>query len=159
MLYDRYLHMVFGLCMKYFKDRDVSKDATMDIYELLVKKLANHEVQHFKSWLYMVSKNHCLMILRKNTPEIKNGDFFMENELPVHPVEEQSLEQDLSALEDCINTLKTEQQLCVREFYLEQKSYQEIASAHALEMMKVKSHIQNGKRNLKICIESKHVSA
>lgn len=159
MLYDRYLHMVYGLCLKYLKDRDASKDAAMDLYEVLVKKLTTQDVTHFKGWLYMVAKNHCLMILRKAGPEIKNGEIFMESAENLHPVEEPSMEHDLTALEDCISSLKDEQQRCVRAFYLQQKSYQEIATAHTLELMKVKSHIQNGKRNLKICLESKHVRA
>ncbi|MFY0599393.1 MAG: sigma-70 family RNA polymerase sigma factor [Cyclobacteriaceae bacterium] len=156
-LYDRYLHLVYGLCLKYLKSRDASQDAAMDIYEILVNKLTNQEVTYFKSWLYMVCKNHCLMILRKTKKEISFEETFMESESSMHHYEEVSLEDDLSALEQCIDRLKDDQKHCVKLFYLEKKSYEHIASSCKQEVKKVKSYIQNGKRNLKICLEGKNV--
>jgi RNA polymerase sigma factor (sigma-70 family) len=156
-LYDRYLHLVYGLCLKYLKSRDASQDAVMDIYEILATKLKTQEVSYFKSWLYMVSKNHCLMILRKPRTTKVLVDENMESEYVLHPNEEDSLEDDLLALEDCIEQLKEDQKQCVRMFYLDRKSYDEIAGLSDHKLEKVKSYIQNGKRNLKICLEGKHV--
>ena len=150
-LYDRYLHLVYGLCLKYLKDRESSQDAVMDIYEILASKLRVHEVAHFKSWLYIVSKNHCLMKLRKVNPET-NEVMLMESEAALHHNEDNPLEENLEALEECMETLKKEQEQCVRLFYLERKSYEEIAQTGKYPLKSVKSHIQNGKRNLKICL-------
>ena len=156
-LFNQYMHLVYGLCLKYLKDRERSQDAVMDIYESISKKLLTLEVTHFKSWLYMVSKNHCLMILRKNNPEI-NAEIFMESPDAVHLKEEKiDLEKDLTSLEECINELKEEQRRCVEKFFLEKKSYQLINQETKIDLKKVKSHIQNGKRNLKICLEGKNV--
>ncbi|MEO9477000.1 MAG: sigma-70 family RNA polymerase sigma factor [Cyclobacteriaceae bacterium] len=157
LLYERYLHLVYGLCLKYLKSREASQDATMDIYEILAVKLKKQDVEFFKSWLYMVSKNHCLMILRKSNPETKLDEKFMESDVLMHPMGEDNLESDLMALEDCIDRLRDDQKLCVQLFYLERKSYQEIAGKRKMELKKVKSFIQNGKRNLKICLEGKDV--
>lgn len=157
LLYDRYLHLVYGLCLKYLKDRDLAKDATMDIYEAISVKLAKHPVTYFKSWLYMVSKNHCLMKLRKVNLEISD-DIFMESEPQEHPNEGTTLDENLDALEHCMEKLKQEQERCIRLFYLEGKSYQEVAGLENLGLNEVKSHIQNAKRNLKLCME-KHVEA
>ena len=156
-LYDRYLHLVYGLCLKYLKDRDASQDAVMDIYELIAQKLKTQEVTHFKSWLYIVSKNHCLMQLRKANPEMKMEDHFMELAESAHHNDEPNAETDYQALEKCIDQLKDEQKHCVNEFYLQQRSYQEIAESAKLDLKKVKSYIQNGKRNLKICLEEQNV--
>lgn len=151
------MHLVYGLCLKYLKDRDASQDAVMDIYETVSSKLKTMEVSHFKSWLYMVSKNHCLMILRKNNPEV-NSEFFMESQDAMHLKEEKiALENDLEALDECIEALKEEQKDCVKLFFIEKNSYQEVTDQTGIELKKVKSHIQNGKRNLKICLESKNV--
>lgn len=140
------------------KNREESQDAVMDIYETISQKLLVAEVQHFKSWLYMVSKNHCLMILRKNNPEI-NATVFMESPDVSHLKEEKlNLEKDLSALELCIEELKAEQKECVELFFLQKNSYQQVVEKTNIELKKVKSHIQNGKRNLKLCLESKNVS-
>ncbi len=152
------MHLVYGLCLKYFKNRDDSQDATMAIYEDISIKLLTTEVQHFKSWLYMVAKNHCLMELRKKNPEIHN-DIFMESTEAVHLNDDKiELERDLEALEDCIEQLKLDQKDCVKRFFLEKKSYQQVNEETGIDLKKVKSHIQNGKRNLKMCLESKNVS-
>lgn len=151
------MHLVYGLCLKYLKDREDAQDAVMAIYEHVSKKLLTSEVTHFKSWLYMVSKNHCLMELRKKDPEV-HTEIFMESDDSVHlKKEKEKLEDDLEALEACIEELKTEQKSCVKHFFLERLSYDQITIKTGIDLKKVKSHIQNGKRNLKICLESKHV--
>ncbi len=155
-LFTRYTELVYGLCLKYLEDRAESQDAVMNIFEKLIEKLKTEEVQYFKSWLYMVSKNHCLMILRKNKPEIRDG--FMEMTIAAHPISEnEDIESDLVALEDCVNTLKKDQQACVRLFYLKKMSYQQVCEETKFDLKSVKSFIQNGKRNLKICLEGKNV--
>lgn len=106
----------------------------------------------------MVSKNHCLMELRKSNPE-KNSHFFMESEDIVHLInEEDELDEKLDALEECIEELKSDQKDCVKLFFMEKKSYNEVNELTGIDLKKVKSHIQNGKRNLKICLENKNVS-
>ncbi len=157
-LFNSYMHLVYGLCLKYLKNRDDSQDAAMAIYEQISKKLLTTEVQHFKSWLYMVSKNHCLMELRKKNHEV-HGEIFMESTEAVHLNNEKvELEKDIEALEACIEELKVDQKECVKLFFLEKKSYQQVNEETGIDLKKVKSHIQNGKRNLKMCLESKNVS-
>ncbi len=157
-LYNRYMHLVYGLCLKYLKNREESQDAVMTIYEHISQKLLTSEVKHFKSWLYMVSKNHCLMELRKKNPEV-HADLFMESTEVMHLNDDkEALEKDLEALETCIEELKTEQKKCVKLFFLEKKSYHQVNEQTGIDLKKVKSHIQNGKRNLKMCLENKNVS-
>ena len=155
-VFTRYTDLVYGLCLKYLKDRAESQDAVMNIFEKLIEKLKTEEIEHFKSWLYMVSKNHCLMILRKNNPETRND--FMEMSITAHPIDEpEEMESDLETLEDCISSLKNDQEACVRLFYLKKMSYQQVCEETKFDLKSVKSFIQNGKRNLKICLESKNV--
>lgn len=155
-LYSRYTGLVYGVCLKYLKDREESKDAVMQIFEKLVGTLREHAVTHFKSWLYVTARNHCLMQLRarkgKYFEEISPG--LMETEPSAHPEEGPETEANLSKLEDCIQKLAPEQQACVSLFYLQQKCYKEVVSLTGYDDNKVKSYIQNGKRNLKICMES-----
>lgn len=157
-LFKNYMHLVYGVCLKYLKNREESQDAVMQIFEKLIEQLKNHEVANFKSWLYVLSKNHCLMKLRskqyqheKHAQEL--SDINMENGMLLHHNDEPALEDNLSQLEKCIEELQNEQKRCVQLFYLESKSYKEIETLTKFELKKVKSHIQNGKRNLKNCIE------
>jgi RNA polymerase sigma factor (sigma-70 family) len=154
-LYQPYMSMVYGICLKYLKDRDESKDAVMQIFEKLVDSLKAHDVLNFKSWLYVMAKNHCLMALRaqkgKKFEEI--SPFLMETDDVRHLEDEPEIESDLSKLEKCMGTLVDEQKHCVQLFYLEQKCYRDIAQLTGYDDNKVKSYIQNGKRNLKICME------
>jgi len=161
-LYDRYMHLVYGLCLKYLKDRDESKDSVMQIFEMLTDKVLEHEIRNFKSWLHVTARNHCLMKLR--TEKIrserlkkytKENEIFMESGLQSHPDDRVSVEQDVEALKKCIEQLKNEQRECISLFYLEEKCYKEITEITHLELKKVKSYLQNGRRNLKICLERK----
>jgi RNA polymerase sigma factor (sigma-70 family) len=161
-LYTRYAHLVLGLCIKYFEDVDVAKDATMSIFELLLHELKRHHIDHFKSWLYTVSKNYCLQELRKKKSRNKKEDLFkdflqdtMESELDMHPKEHKELL--LLRMEKLLPTLKNNQRLCLKMFYLEGKSYADISYELNFSLKEVKSHIQNGKRNLKIKMQEDDV--
>ena len=154
-LYEQYMPLVFGLCLKYFRDEEQSKDAVMQIFEELVKKLRVHEVANFKAWLYTLSRNHCLMVLRSSSKHemLSIDENFMENEAFVHLNLEDDTEEKLSIMAKCIEDLPSEQKVSINLFYMEQKCYKEVADQTGFELNKVKSYIQNGKRNLKICIE------
>jgi len=154
-LYSRYTSLVYGVCLKYLKDRDESKDAVMQIFERLLKSLLEHEVENFKSWLYTTTRNHCLMQLRsqKGKSRVDISQQVMEKSFELHLEEEPALELNLSKLEKCVEELAHHQKQCVRLFFLEERCYKQISELTQLELNQVKSYIQNGKRNLKICIE------
>ena len=159
-LYQRYMHLVYGVCLKYLKDREASQDATMQIFEKLIVEIPKREIGNFKPWLYVITKNHCLMQLRSEKARqagkekmIDNEIIFMESGHEMNLNNEMVIERDMDALKKCIEQLKDEQKECVKLFYLEEKCYQEIAESTSYELKKVKSYIQNGKRNLKICME------
>lgn len=153
-LYRRYGHLVMGTAMKYLKNQFDAEDLVMNLFEKLPGKLRSHNIQHFKSWLYMVTKNECLMLLRKKG----NATSEITRELEAREELEVTIqkEEQLSALEDAIEDLKEEQQSCIKLFYLESRSYQEISALLQLDLKKVKSAIQNGKRNLKLNLEGRN---
>lgn len=161
-LYSRYMHLVFGVGLKYLGNREDAQDSVIQIFEKLIIELPKHEVKNFKSWLYVLTKNHCFMALRsgkgekKRMEEWKSEQVFMESGEIMHPIdrEDDALKDALNA---CIEKLKIEQKSCVKLFYYEKQSYKEIAEKMQLEEKKVKSLLQNGKRNLKICLESNNV--
>ncbi len=155
-LYQPYMPLVYGVCLKYFKDEEDSKDAVMQIFEQLITKLKEHDVKNFKSWLYVLSRNFCLMELRKNQKNtfVNIDESFVETGPLLHHINsDEGKEAQLLALEKCIETLNQEQKLSVNLFYLQKKCYTEVAEHTGFEISKVKSYIQNGKRNLKICLE------
>lgn len=162
-LYSRYMHLVYGVSLKYLGSREDARDAVMQIFEKLITDLPGQEVRNFKSWLYVLTKNFCLMQIRSQ----KSADGrmegykieleFMESGQEMHPIdrEDHSVEK---ALKECIEQLKSEQKQCIELFYYQKLCYQEIAESLGLTEKKVKSYLQNGKRNLKICLEGTYVS-
>ncbi|QQS50412.1 MAG: sigma-70 family RNA polymerase sigma factor [Bacteroidota bacterium] len=161
-LFDRYIHLVFASCMKYLRNEDNAQDAAMEIFESLPEKLTKFEVQHFKSWLFTLTKNHCLMQLRKKNllDRIDNfekiADFSVEN-MPVLHLEED--ETDEMVLKKYLHELNEEQRLCIELMYLEGLSYKAISEKTGYELNQVKSYIQNGKRNLKQKLETYYENA
>jgi len=158
-LYKRYIHLVYGVCLKYLKNRDESMDSAMQVYESLFIKLQKQDIKNFRSWLYVITKNHCLMILRSKSHEstwddtYQLADEFMESGNDMHPLGREPMEMQQDALNKCIEKLSKNQKECIKLFYFKKKCYKEIALMKRYEIKKVKSYIQNGKRNLKSCIE------
>jgi RNA polymerase sigma-70 factor (ECF subfamily) len=154
-LYLRYTDLVYGVCMKYFKNAEISKDAVMNTYQELLTKLQTNEVQNFKSWLYVVVKNYCLMQLRKEKKNItvEFTPAVMQSEDFTHLDDVLEKENELKKLEFCIEHLPVEQKQSIQLFYLENKCYNEIVETTGYDWNKVRSLIQNGRRNLKVCME------
>ena len=158
-LLQRYMDYLYGVCLKYLEDPEAARDAVMDIYSVLCEKLSAHSVTHFRGWLHVLARNHCLMQLRKGRrihfTEYEPGDV-MQNGVLLHP-ESDWLEREtqLGRLEDCLGLLVAEQKTSITLFYLEKKCYQEIAAITGFEWNKVRSYIQNGRRNLRQCMENK----
>ncbi|RVU01713.1 sigma-70 family RNA polymerase sigma factor [Mucilaginibacter limnophilus] len=152
-LYEKYVPLVYGVCLKYLKDEELSKDAVMGIFGELVSKAKEHEVKQFRGWLYVLARNYCLMQLRKDKKlETTSLDEVMEIEDNLHP-DIKDKEEYLKVLERCMQKLPANQRQSVDLFYLQEKCYKEVADSTGFTMNEVKSYIQNGKRNLKICIE------
>ena len=157
-LLQRYTLLLLGVSMKYLKNEEEAKDSVQQIFLKVIQELQKYKVVYFKSWLYMVAKNHCLMKLRE-----RNGKITAEinDKLTAKPEEEtdrQKIIQNdrtLDLMETALKELNPEQQQCVTLFYLQKKSYQEISESTGYNMLQVKSYIQNGKRNLKLLIEQK----
>ena len=154
-LYQRYMDQIYAVCLKYLKETEISKDAVMAIFEELADKLRIHEVSYFRGWVYTVAKNHCLMQLRsqKKIPLESNPDFMYLTDNS-HPDGVFEKEYNLNQLNRCIETLSADQKQTVELFYLQEKSYKEIAALTHSEWNKVRSLIQNARRNLKICMEN-----
>ncbi len=157
-LYQRYGHLVLGLCIKYLKNKDEAEDAVIQIFTNLLKDLKKHKIAYFKSWLYVYSKNFCLMELRKRQSNLKkelelkeNVHLFMDMPSEEHLKEK---EKQIVMMEIAIGLLNTEQKICIELFYLKNKSYVEIIEITGFSNNDVKSYIQNGKRNLKIKMEA-----
>jgi RNA polymerase sigma-70 factor (ECF subfamily) len=156
-LLQRYTLLLLGICMKYLKDEEDAKDCVQQIFLKVLAEAGKYKIDYFKSWLYMVAKNHCLMRLRavqgKMVKQLGENDYAAvadddKNDLLAN-------EQTYSVLEESMEELNPEQKQCVTLFYLHKKSYQQICDQTGFTLLQVKSYIQNGKRNLKLLIEKK----
>jgi RNA polymerase sigma factor (sigma-70 family) len=151
-LFKRYTGFVFAVCLKYLRNREESEDAVMQVFEKLFADLHKHNVTHFKSWLYTVAKNHCLHLIRDRKKDISSSNIHlpvMETSSNMYHDNEDVIEFKVEALERELCNLVHEQKICIELFYLQEKSYQEVATITGYTLNQVKSYIQNGKRNLK----------
>lgn len=157
-LYKRYTHLVLGMCIQYFKDKDVAKDIVLQIFEKLFEELKKREVENFKGWLTFVVRNYCISELRKIQTQLSRE---MEYQ---YAIKNQSIDEDkdiiteeekkLEALEKAMESLNPFQKTCIELFYLKNMSYTQIVETTGYSVNEVKSYIQNGKRNLKMMITS-----
>jgi len=159
LLFERYTLLLYGVCMKYLKNEEEARDGVQQVFLKAITELEKYKVDYFKSWIYMVAKNHCLMKIRdghkKTASELQDS----HAQSPAEETDKNSLlekDRNLELLEMALRDLNPEQQQCVTLFYLHKKSYQQVAEETGFTLLQVKSHIQNGKRNLKIMIEKKY---
>lgn len=157
-LMQRYTLLLYGVCMKYLKDEEEARDAVQQIFLKAIAELQKYPVTYFKSWIYMIARNYCLMQLRdKNKIPVPVTEKMLveapgeEDGLQAHRMKDATLEM----LGEALNELNEDQKKCVELFYLQKKSYNDIASITRFSLLQVKSYIQNGKRNLKNLVEKK----
>jgi RNA polymerase sigma factor, sigma-70 family len=156
LLYNRYTPLIYGLCLKYLQSGDKAQDAVMQIFEETLPKICQYDIRVFRTWIYSVAKNYCLQILRKDQKEIAVdfSIFVMESDDILHLLDEKSSdEKRMQALSRCIEKLSEPQRLCIVNFFLDEMSYVDVSEKTGYSLKHVKSNIQNGKRNLKICME------
>lgn len=148
LLYKRYAHLVLGLCLDYLKHREDARDAVMDIFEKAARKLQDQEVKNFKSWLYYVSRNHCIDLLRRRI-EATDREFSEALFVESNAEDRHFNEKKLELLSEALSALKPHQRECIVLFYLKGKSYEEVTESTSYSLKEVKSYLQNGRRNLK----------
>jgi RNA polymerase sigma-70 factor (ECF subfamily) len=152
-LFERYMSLIYGVCLKYLKDGETAKDAVMGVFEELIIKVKQHEIKQFRGWVYVLTRNYCLMQLRSDKKmEMVALDDVMEFTSFLHP-EDNNKEAALTALERCMQQLPVTQKESINLFFLQEKCYKEITDITGFTINEVKSYIQNGKRNLKICLD------
>ena len=153
-LLERYTLLMLGVCLKYLKNVEDAKDAVQQVCTKIIADLKRHEVQHFKAWLLVVTRNHCLMQYRKK--DVKNNLEFTDNliveDAQIDKEERWLKEVTLDTIKDSMNALSDAQRICIDLFYLQEKSYKEIMASTGFDFKQVKTHIQNGKRNLKLIV-------
>lgn len=161
-LFSRKTPLIASLCNKYLKNKEEAEDATFELFEVVKKDLLKHEVLNLNAWLFSVTRNHCYKKLNKAKKhrqtyidDENNVESFMESLGSDDLSIKQEKEDQLNLMEASILELKEDQKICVNLFYIKQMSYQDISEQTGMELKTVKSHIQNGKRNLKIIMESK----
>lgn len=154
-LFQRYADLVLGVCLKYLKNPEDAQDHSMAIFEELIVKLKKHEVINFKGWLHTVTRNHCLMHLRSDKKLILQqlDEEYVQSEQFEHLDNVTAREENFRLLDNCLGQLGNQQRRIIELFYLEDKCYNEIAFITGIEWGKIRSYIQNGRRNLKLCIE------
>jgi len=162
-LYSRYMHLVYGVCIKYLKNRDDAKNATIEIFEKLQDLLKRTIVVNFKDWLHVVTRNYCLMLLRKKSTKSKRqievafeAQKFEDKKEEIHPIDNELNGKMPTALNECIEKLENKQKECIKLFYNKNNCYRTIAVQLGIDEKEVKNHIQDGKRNLKNCLEQEH---
>ena len=153
-LYNRYARLVFGVCLKYLKNKEESADVMIKIFEKLLDDLKRYEIQNFKSWLYTYTKNACLMSMRKRVLTTSEKDVFEFDAKLKDESTQNDIEEKILLLEDEVEKLENEQKTCIKLFYIENKSYTQIMTETGFSFNQIKSCIQNGKRNLKLRMNS-----
>jgi RNA polymerase sigma-70 factor (ECF subfamily) len=155
-LYSRYIYLIYGVCLNYLKTEAEAQDAVMELFEDVRQKVGQYDIKFFRAWIYSVVKNHCIKLVQKNRQQLSialPSQFMESNDFPAL-FNEDHKEENIRLLQKCLEKLPAPQQASVKLFFLSDKSYADIAKITGFQLKSIKSYIQNGKRNLKICMDS-----
>ncbi len=165
-LYNRYVHLVYGICLKYIKHKEESKDIAMEVFEKMLAHLPSSDIQSFKKWLYTISRNLCLNYLRnqnKKAEQTREWQLFEKKSKKIMENEDflclNNEGQEEQLIHHALKQLKPDQRKCLELFFFEGMSYNEIEQKTEYSIKQVKSLLQNGKRNLRILLESTQIGA
>lgn len=158
-LYARYMPMIYGVALKYLRNISDAQDAVMQIFEDLTVKVLHTSVKAFKPWLYVCVRNYCLMELRRRSADLSVNfdENFMDFCDDFNPDDIRKEAEKEKVLQKCIEALPEKQRISICRFFMEDRSYKEIEEATGFSLKLIKSFIQNGKRNLKLCLEKKRI--
>jgi RNA polymerase sigma factor (sigma-70 family) len=100
-LYDRYAQKIYAKCMTMLRNLEAAQDSTHDIFIKVLLNLARYNGRaKFSTWLYSITYNHCIDLIRK-------GGNKMRSELPIDQVEQEDHEiSDAFLMEIKMNRLK-----------------------------------------------------
>ncbi len=150
-LFKKYNEKLFGLAYYYLHERESAMDTVMDTFEVVLKTIDNKDITYYKGWLMSICRNLCLKKIRdeKKFDELKEiSDNSMESD-----VDRVYKDETIEKILEYVPQLKEGQRICIHEFYLLGKSYDEISASQGMTFKEVKSNVQNGKRNLRIMFE------
>lgn len=158
-LFNRYIPLIYGVCLKYMSDDFMAKDAVLQLFDQLLPKIASYNIAVFRTWLYDVVRNHCLQLIRKQNQSVFSLEFVMESiesdEVLLLLTEKENTCGQLEVLNQCMEQLPGMERLTIRLFFMEELSYADISQETGISLNQVKSYIQNGKRHLRLCLEKR----
>lgn len=155
-LYNRYSKRVYWWALKFLGNRLEAEEMVHDIFAAMMSGMLDlyqaREGAKFSSWLYRCVGNQCMKIVRKrnevifNQVEVVDVPEALIIDLEVEVIAKEWNEQLTSAL----NRLNQMQRVCCMRFYWDGMRYDEIAEELGITHDQVRSHLQNGLRNLRI---------
>ena len=164
LLFERYNELTVSMSLSYLKNQMDAEDATMECFEVLVRDLATTEVKNFGGWYYSVVRN-LLLKYKRQSKKVQSTDLVEDVHANAAEMDVEELFDDMpkpemeAVLEEAFSALKEEQATALKLFFLEGKSYDAIAAAMEVDIKKVKSLIQNGKRKMKIVLEQRNIKS
>lgn len=147
--------LLIGVAMKYLKDADAAADAVQSVFLKALTHFPAEEMRNVKGWLYILVRNHCLQILRDQVHLLPEESLATVSGAVGDEAEAWEKEYTLQQLEESMERLSPEQRKVIDLFYLQRKSYAEVQEITGYSFGQVKSYIQNGKRALRILLQSK----
>lgn len=159
LLLERHTLLLLGIALKYLKDKAQAQDAVQQVFVKTITHFPQEPIQNFKGWLYILMRNHCFGILRSNSHYFASEDALTSLAAPDEKSREELISDELMRqnMHQAIGSLSSEQQMCIRLFYIEERSYKEIMEQTNFSFEQVKSYVQNGKRNLKIALQKRNI--
>lgn len=101
-LYQRYAGKVYAKCISLLKEEHLAKDAMQDIFMKIFLKLDQFgEKSKFSTWVYSITYNYCIDLIRKNK---KVGSIFSDEMERVADVEDEVHDEELLTME--VNRLR-----------------------------------------------------
>jgi RNA polymerase sigma-70 factor (ECF subfamily) len=149
-LFNRNSRKIYQACFAFFRDSALAEDATQETF---LRAYQNNDRFHggdYVAWLHRIARNACIDQWRRKRPEVAIDD--TDESAPVQlsvASPDANMQIAIQHLHRELNKLPADQKRCL-ELKIEGYSYEETAARTGLTMDAVRSHLQNGRRTLRL---------
>jgi len=152
MLYAQTSAKLFAVLIRLMHDRTDAEDVLQDVYVIVWNRATLFDPEKGKAmaWLAVIARNAAFGAMRRRKPGQVGEEFFetVESDEP-SAFERVHLENISGDISRRIQDLPPRQRDAIRQFYIEEKSLAEIATAMDAPVNTVKSWVRRGVSNLR----------
>ncbi len=153
-LVEIYKAYVFAICFNILRDKDEAENMAQEAFIEVYRSLKSYEFRGFKTWMGRIAANKCIDYKRKMKKKLIHEVNIEDENLYIiaddKPIIEKIIEnEDKERLRNILYTLPEVYISTIKKYYMQGKTYEEIAREENVSIKTVESRLYRGRKILR----------